>query len=121
MRELPPVLRAVTPAELAERMHAERRGEPFVVYVDGEGRQRIVGRTYVIFDEGSKVTQVIERSGAQPPPKSAGREEGEITLAGFRDRMGTSRKYAQVWLEYSDAAGVTRRVGDARILARRYR
>ena len=53
--------------------------------------------------------------------KSAGREEGEITLAGFRDRMGTSRKYAQAWLEYSDAAGVTRRVGDARILARRYR
>ncbi len=53
--------------------------------------------------------------------KSACREEGEITLAGFRDRLGTSRKYAQAWLEYSDAVGVTRRVGDARILTRRYR
>jgi len=53
--------------------------------------------------------------------KSVCREEGEITLAGFRDRLGTSRKYAQAWLEYSDEMGVTRRVGDARILTRRYR
>ena len=49
------------------------------------------------------------------------REEGEISLAGFRDRLGTSRKYAQAWLEYADDAGVTRRVGDARVLTRRYR
>jgi len=53
--------------------------------------------------------------------KSVCREEGEITLAGFRDRLGTSRKYAQAWLEYSDEMGVTRRVGDARILTRRHR
>jgi selenocysteine-specific elongation factor len=53
--------------------------------------------------------------------KSACREEDEITLAGFRDRMSTSRKYAQAWLEYSDAVGVTRRMGDARILTRRHR
>ncbi|MBV9454290.1 MAG: selenocysteine-specific translation elongation factor [Rubrobacter sp.] len=53
--------------------------------------------------------------------KSTCREEGEITLAGLRDRLSTSRKYAQAWLEYSDAAGVTRRVGDTRILTRRYR
>ncbi len=49
------------------------------------------------------------------------REEGEVTLAGLRDRLGTSRKYAQAWLEYSDRAGVTHRVGDARVLTRRYR
>ena len=53
--------------------------------------------------------------------KSVCREDGEISLAGFRDRMGTSRKYAQAWLEYADEAGVTRRVGDARVLTRRYR
>ena len=53
--------------------------------------------------------------------KSASREQGEVTLAGFRDRLGTSRKYAQAWLEYSDEMGVTRRVGDARILTRRHR
>jgi selenocysteine-specific elongation factor len=53
--------------------------------------------------------------------KSVCREEGEITLAGLRDRLETSRKYAQAWLEYSDESGVTRRVGDTRVLTRRYR
>ena len=53
--------------------------------------------------------------------KTACREEGEITLAGLRDRLGTSRKYAQAWLEYSDAAGVTSRTGDVRVLTRRHR
>ena len=53
--------------------------------------------------------------------KTVCREEGEISLAGFRDRLRTSRKYAQAWLEYADDAGVTRRVGDARVLTRRYR
>jgi selenocysteine-specific elongation factor len=53
--------------------------------------------------------------------KTVCREEGEISLAGFRDRLDTSRKYAQAWLEYADDAGVTRRVGDARVLTRRYR
>jgi selenocysteine-specific elongation factor len=53
--------------------------------------------------------------------KAACREEGEISLAYLRDRLGTSRKYAQAWLEYSDAAGVTSRTGDVRILTRRHR
>jgi DNA-binding CsgD family transcriptional regulator len=39
---LPPILRAVSPVELAERLAAERRGSPFVVYVDGDRRQRIL-------------------------------------------------------------------------------
>ena len=49
------------------------------------------------------------------------RGDGEISLAGFRDLLQTSRKYAQAWLEYSDAAGVTSRTGDVRVLTRRYR
>jgi selenocysteine-specific elongation factor len=49
------------------------------------------------------------------------REEGEISLAGLRDSLGTSRKFAQVWLEYSDAASVTSRTGDVRVLTRRHR
>jgi selenocysteine-specific elongation factor len=48
-------------------------------------------------------------------------EEGEISLAGLRDSLGASRKYAQAWLEYSDAAGVTSRTGDVRVLTRRHR
>ena len=42
MTVLPPALRAVSPVELAERIAAERRGSPFVVYLDGDRRQRIV-------------------------------------------------------------------------------
>lgn len=53
--------------------------------------------------------------------KSVCRREGEISLAGLRDLLGTSRKYAQAWLEYSDSVGVTRRTGDVRALTRRYR
>ncbi|HET7478619.1 MAG TPA: selenocysteine-specific translation elongation factor [Rubrobacteraceae bacterium] len=49
------------------------------------------------------------------------REDGDISLAGLRDRLKTSRKYAQAWLEYADTAGVTRRIGDVRVLTRRYR
>ncbi len=40
----------------------------------------------------------------------------EITVAEFRDLVGTSRKYALAFLEYLDAKGVTRREGDARSL-----
>jgi selenocysteine-specific elongation factor len=45
--------------------------------------------------------------------------EGEITLAGLRDELQTSRKYAQALLEHFDAARVTLRVGDVRRLRRR--
>jgi len=41
-----------------------------------------------------------------------------LTLARFRDLMGTSRKTAQMLLERFDADGVTRRVGDERVLRR---
>ncbi|MDQ2671245.1 MAG: selenocysteine-specific translation elongation factor [Actinomycetota bacterium] len=53
--------------------------------------------------------------------KTICRERGEISLAGLRDSLGTSRKYAQAWLEYSDASGVTSRTGDVRVLTRRHR
>jgi hypothetical protein len=42
VRALPPALRSVSPLELAQRIEAERRGLPFVVHLDGDGRQRIV-------------------------------------------------------------------------------
>jgi selenocysteine-specific elongation factor len=44
--------------------------------------------------------------------------DGRITLAAFRDLLGTSRKTAQLLLERFDADGVTRRDGDARVLRR---
>ena len=43
---------------------------------------------------------------------------GEIGLARFRDLLGVSRRAAQLLLERMDADGVTRRVGDVRVLRR---
>jgi selenocysteine-specific elongation factor len=45
---------------------------------------------------------------------------GRITLARFRDLLGIGRRAAQLLLERFDADGVTRRVGDERVLRRRH-
>jgi selenocysteine-specific elongation factor len=46
------------------------------------------------------------------------RSVGSITLARFRDLLGVSRRPAQLLLERFDSDGVTRRVGDERVLRR---
>jgi len=46
------------------------------------------------------------------------RETGEIALARFRDLAGTGRRDAQLLLERFDQDGLTRRVGDRRVLRR---
>jgi selenocysteine-specific elongation factor len=43
-------------------------------------------------------------------------ERGKVTLAEVRDLFGTSRKYAQAFLEHLDEKKVTRRMGDERVL-----
>jgi selenocysteine-specific elongation factor len=49
------------------------------------------------------------------------RSSGEITLARFRDLLGTGRRDAQLLLERFDRDGITRRVGDRRVLRERDR
>jgi hypothetical protein len=44
---------------------------------------------------------------------------GRVSLARFRDLLGVGRKTAQLLLERFDADGITRRVGDERVLRRR--
>ena len=44
------------------------------------------------------------------------RDRGKIDVAGLRDHFGSSRKYCLAILEYLDSAGITRRVGDFRVL-----
>jgi selenocysteine-specific elongation factor len=46
--------------------------------------------------------------------------DGEATIAGLRDELGTSRKYAQALLEHLDRTKVTLRRGDAHVLRRRH-
>jgi len=47
------------------------------------------------------------------------RMHGNISVARLRDSLGTSRKYALTVLEYFDSIKLTRRIGDARVLAAR--
>jgi selenocysteine-specific elongation factor len=47
--------------------------------------------------------------------------EERVTLARFRDELGTSRKYAQALLEHFDAERLTLRVGDERVARKRAR
>jgi selenocysteine-specific elongation factor len=44
------------------------------------------------------------------------KERGRVTLAEVRDMFSTSRRYAQALLEYLDEKGITRRIGDDRVL-----
>jgi selenocysteine-specific elongation factor len=48
-------------------------------------------------------------------------EHGSVTIAQLRDRLGCSRRYAQALLEALDVEGITRRIGDQRVLRRRGR
>ena len=43
--------------------------------------------------------------------------KGEIKLAEVRDEFHTSRRFVQAFLEHLDAIGMTRRVGEGRVLA----
>ena len=43
-------------------------------------------------------------------------KEGRITLAEFRDMLGTSRKYAMMILDYTDLNHITKKIDDYRIL-----
>jgi selenocysteine-specific elongation factor len=93
----PPLDRELDPADLAAlRAHgvAVRLGASMHVHVDALAavRELVVG--------------LVER-------------DGSVTIASLRDELGTSRKYAQAYLEHLDATHVTLRRGDAHVLRRR--
>ena len=70
------------------------------------------GRLYRVGD-GFAVSRELYERGHRGDP-----ELTPITLAGFRDALGISRRVAQLLLERYDADGLTRRVGDERVLRR---
>lgn len=47
--------------------------------------------------------------------------DGAVSLGAFRDVLGTSRKTAELLLRHFDGAGLTRRVGDDRVLRKHSR
>ncbi len=79
-------------------------------FLEERGRLVRVGDRYAISPsayEHARATLVRELEQAE-----------RITLARFRDLLDTSRKTAQLLLERFDADGITRRVGDERVLRR---
>ena len=58
--------------------------------------------------------KIVEKALAQVK-KDIG-ERGSVTLADFRDEIGTTRKFAIAILEYFDRMKLTKLSGDARVL-----
>jgi len=105
-------------AEAAERLEAELGLEPVKVgdpalarYLEQEGRLVRVG------DGLAVAAPAYERARAVLAAECE--VAGRITLARFRDLLGVGRRTAQLLLERMDADGLTRRIGDARVLRRR--
>ena len=96
---------------------------------DGLGLDEVGG--YVLANNGSKIIEWRSKETvfeATLPRKAVEEAEGifrrlaeadgTVTLAQFRDGIGTSRKYAMALLEYWDVTGLTKKEGDARRLRR---
>lgn len=71
------------------------------------------GALVKVHDAIYRGTQIAE---ARALVEAALRKETTMTMARFRDLIGTSRKYAVPLLEWFDAAGITIRSGDVRTL-----
>jgi selenocysteine-specific elongation factor len=80
-------------------------------YLEGQGRLVRLGKSHAV--SPAAYAQARETAAAECE------REGAIELARFRDLLGITRRPAQLLLERLDADGVTRRVGDARVLRRR--
>jgi selenocysteine-specific elongation factor len=98
--------------EAADALAAQLGLEPVRVedaqlahFLEEQGRLVRIGDGLAISSEAYAQARVILTDG--------------ITLAQFRDALGVGRKTAQLYLERFDADGVTRRVGDERVLRRR--
>ena len=79
-------------------------------YLEASGRLVRLGAGYAIGADAFEVAKDVLLAEC--------RAEGEISLAHFRDLVGAGRRDAQLLLERFDADGVTRRVGDRRVLRR---
>ena len=79
-------------------------------YLEREGRLVRLGPEHAVSTAAYETARgvVLEECGTA----------GEITLARFRDLLGVGRRDAQLLLERLDRDGITRRVGDRRVLRR---
>jgi len=97
-------------AELEARLAAEEivklDDRALAGYLEEEGRLRRVGDGFAVS------TELYERGRELLPTLR------EITIRDFRDALGVGRRTAQLLLERYDGDGLTRRIGDVRVLRR---
>jgi hypothetical protein len=79
-------------------------------FLEASGRLVRLGDGYAIGADAYEVAKDVALTEA--------RARGEVALARFRDLLGVGRRDAQLLLERLDADGLTRRVGDVRVLRR---
>jgi selenocysteine-specific elongation factor len=84
--------------------------EELARFLEGQGRLVRLGPEHAIGSAGYDA--------ARDALLAECRMAGEISLARFRDLLGIGRRDAQLLLERFDQDGVTRRVGDRRVLRR---
>jgi selenocysteine-specific elongation factor len=95
---------AILEAELADGGLARVEDAELAAYLESAGKLHRVGDGFAVsaelYDRGREALLKLE----------------PITLAAFRDALGISRRAAQLLLERYDSDGLTRRVGDERVL-----
>jgi selenocysteine-specific elongation factor len=95
-----------TVAELRERVKG-RDTEEVIIYLIEQGQAIRVGDDLIIgaelLEDGARRTRAHLQA------------HGKISVAEFRDLLGTTRKFALPLLEWMDEQKVTRRVGDERL------
>ncbi|HEU5206132.1 MAG TPA: SelB C-terminal domain-containing protein, partial [Gaiellaceae bacterium] len=79
-------------------------------YLEARGRLVRLGDGYAVSVEAFEIAKDVVLAECAA--------EGGITLARFRDLVGTGRRDAPLLLERLDAGGVTRRVDERRVLRR---
>ena len=98
-------------AALEARLESEEivkvEDRALAAFLDEQGRLRRVG-------DGFAVSAPLYDRGIELLPGMT-----EITLPAFRDALGVGRRTAQLLLERYDADGITRRLGDRRVLRKR--
>ena len=82
------------------------------------GRAERLGRVARVAENRFFLPETLARLAEIAREIAEGSPEGEFTAATFKDRSGVGRNLTIRILEYLDKMGVTRRVGDARIVLR---
>jgi len=82
------------------------------------GRAERLGRVARVAENRFFLPETLARLAEIARELAEGSPEGEFTAATFKDRSGVGRNLSIRILEYLDQMGVTRRVGDARVVLR---